>query len=328
MKNAKPGYEVIADYIKNDILNSSYKVGDKIPSERSLSQKYEVSRSTIREAVRSLENSGLLLTKHGGGTYVKGDFSQGLYSPLSMISDLNKIPIRQIMEFRTMYELNTASLAAIYRSEDQLEELKNIIDKMQDEESYENFKYLDLKLHKLLAQMTHNELIENSFDSSIMLFEHNNHDFRVKLLHDPLRFEAVKKQHLKIYEAIKNRDPKLAQEKMRDHMEFLDETLEIQKSSRNFGGYNKMDFKIDGDSIYLGNSKDDYSALIHFVKDGDTLNIDHTLVKPELQGKGIAAKLLEEVAKYARKNNFKVSATCSYAKEKLENDDSYEDIRK
>ncbi len=318
MKNTKPGYEVIAEYIKNDILNSSYKVGDKIPSERSLSEKYEVSRSTIREAVRSLENSGLLLTRHGGGTFVKGDFSQGLYSPLSMISDLNKIPIRQIMEFRTMYELNTASLAAIYRSEDQLKELKSIIDKMQDEESYENFKYLDLKLHKLLAQMTHNELIENSFDSSIMLFEHNNHNFRVKLLYDPLRFEAVKKQHLKIY----------AQEKMREHMKFLDETLEIQKSSRKSEDSNKMDFKFDGDSIYLGNSKNDYSALIHFVKDGDTLNIDHTLVKPELEGKGIAGKLFDEVINYARKNNFKVSATCSYAKKKLENDDSYNDIRK
>ena len=90
-----------------------------------------------------------------------------------------------------------------------------------------------------------------------------------------------------------------------------------------------MEFKKGNHNIYLGNSEQDYSAIIEYKEVGDSvLDVYHTLVKPELEGQGIAGKLVEEIVKYARENNYKLVGSCSYADHKFKTVKEYQDVVK
>lgn len=69
-KNGIALYRQVADYISNNIQYGYWRIGDQLPPELSLAQQLNVSRSTIRQAILELEQKGLLISKHGSGTYV------------------------------------------------------------------------------------------------------------------------------------------------------------------------------------------------------------------------------------------------------------------
>ena len=85
--------------------------------------------------------------------------------------------------------------------------------------------------------------------------------------------------------------------------------------------------KKGNNKFYVGESNDVFLAHITYVYEKDNvIAVDHTYVSPELRGKSIAAKLLDEVVKMARNENLKVIPICSYAVAKLTRNDEYEDI--
>lgn len=88
-----------------------------------------------------------------------------------------------------------------------------------------------------------------------------------------------------------------------------------------------MNIKHEGNVFYIGDNVEYTKAEMTYKDtDEDIIIIDHTLVSKELEGQGIGKKLLEEVVKYARENNLKVMATCSYAEYQLEKNPEYKDI--
>lgn len=88
-----------------------------------------------------------------------------------------------------------------------------------------------------------------------------------------------------------------------------------------------MEIKKGTNGFYIGDSEDDIIAEITYVPTGeDRIIIDHTYVSNELRGQGIARKLLDEVANYARTENKKIIPLCSYAKTQMEKHDEYHDL--
>jgi|LGOV01.1.fsa_nt_gb predicted GNAT family acetyltransferase len=89
----------------------------------------------------------------------------------------------------------------------------------------------------------------------------------------------------------------------------------------------KFEVKKGNNKFYVGESNDNFLAHITYVYEKENvIAIDHTFVSPELRGKSIAAKLLDEVVKMAREEDLKVIPVCSYAVAKLTRNDEYEDI--
>lgn len=70
----KPKYQVIIEDIKSNILSGIYGVGEQIPTESALQDKYQVSRQTVRKAILELSNEGFLRSEKGSGTYVSGQY--------------------------------------------------------------------------------------------------------------------------------------------------------------------------------------------------------------------------------------------------------------
>ena len=85
----KKVYEQVIEQIQKNIMDGTFKNGDKLPSERELSEKMAVSRTSIREALRVLETMGVVESRQGEGNFICSNIEKSLLQPLSMMFKLN-----------------------------------------------------------------------------------------------------------------------------------------------------------------------------------------------------------------------------------------------
>ena len=93
-------YEKVIDYIESNILDGHFEVGDKLPSERELSQMLSVSRNSVREGIRILEVIGVISSQHGIGNYIADHFDKTLVQVMTMMYALEKMTYNEIRDFR------------------------------------------------------------------------------------------------------------------------------------------------------------------------------------------------------------------------------------
>jgi GntR family transcriptional repressor for pyruvate dehydrogenase complex len=143
--------EAVFNAIRQDIESGRLGVGSKLSSEATLSQQYGVSRSVIREALRSCTALGLTVTKTGKGTFVvankvANDLTLGQYSA------------RDLTEARPHIEVPAAGLAAERRSNEELESLRHIVAAMATETDPESWVALDSSFHAAIARASGNKV--------------------------------------------------------------------------------------------------------------------------------------------------------------------------
>jgi GntR family transcriptional repressor for pyruvate dehydrogenase complex len=210
--------EIIAK-IKELINYKNLEPGDKLPSERMLSEKFEVSRSNVREAIQKLEFYGLLNSIPQSGTFVANIGVVALNGMIDDILRLEKQEFKSLVETRILLELKSAALAATRRSEEDLEEVKDALDAYNEKAlNGEDAVQEDLLFHLAIAKASKNSTI-NTFmliitpEIIINIEKHHVCDSGLSL--------AGIKEHNDIYEAIKAQDPALAKEKMKIHFKTL-----------------------------------------------------------------------------------------------------------
>lgn len=140
------------------ITRGSYAVGEKLPSERVLAEEFGVSRSSMREAIRGIEATGMLNSSHGVGVFV---VSNSL--PTQTHSDIlvfDEFTVPELFEVRRMIERDAAGWAAQRITPPMVAELEDIIEKSGSPDlSDEDFVQLDVKLHQTIAKASRNELL-------------------------------------------------------------------------------------------------------------------------------------------------------------------------
>ncbi|AXT58881.1 FadR family transcriptional regulator [Aquimarina sp. AD10] len=203
-----------------DLINyKNLEPGDKLPSERSLSEKFEVSRSNIREAIQKLEFYGLLNTIPQSGTFLA---NIGVIAMNGMIEDILRLDepdFKSLVETRILLELKTARLAALRRTDDDLQLLKQALDAYTLKvESGEDAVQEDLLFHLAIAKASHNTSM-NAFMLHITPEIITN--FETYHVCDGNQAFLGIQEHRDIFDAIKNKDPKLAKEKMKKHFKVL-----------------------------------------------------------------------------------------------------------
>ncbi len=123
-------YEKVFRYIKNGIMNEDYQLGEKLPPERELAVRLSVSRNTVREAFRTLGMMGVVESQQGAGNYISGNFEKNLIEFLSMMFVLQRVEYPQISKLRAGLEQKAVELGAQNRTEEELEELGDILKEM------------------------------------------------------------------------------------------------------------------------------------------------------------------------------------------------------
>jgi DNA-binding FadR family transcriptional regulator len=141
--------EAVLAHLRRLIERGDYPVGAKLPSEASLSREFEVSRSVIREALRGLQALGMTESKTGKGTFVTaaGPADTPTFGPYSA---------RDLIEVRRHVEIPVAGYAAVRRSQDDLDLLGHLVERMDAETDNTAWVALDSLFHITIAQASGN----------------------------------------------------------------------------------------------------------------------------------------------------------------------------
>jgi GntR family transcriptional regulator, transcriptional repressor for pyruvate dehydrogenase complex len=210
---------MVIEKIRELINYKNLEPNDKLPSERMLSEKFNVSRSVIRDAIQKLEFYGLLKSIPQSGTFVANVGGIAMNGIVDDILRLETPDFKSLVETRILLELKTVRLASLRRTEEDLKCIKDALDAyaikvMSGKDAVQE----DLLFHLSIAKASKNSTI-NTFMLSItpqiiMNFEkYHVCDKRLSIL-------GIN-EHTEIYEAIKAKDPVLAKQKMKDHFSVL-----------------------------------------------------------------------------------------------------------
>ncbi|GHC53937.1 FadR/GntR family transcriptional regulator [Ulvibacter litoralis] len=203
-----------------DLINlKNLEPGDKLPSERMLSEKFEVSRGNVREAIQKLEFYGLLESIPQSGTFVA---NIGVIAMNGMIEDilgLEDPDFKSLVETRILLELKTVRLAALRRSPDDLEKMRTTLDAYNKKVlNGEDAVQEDLLFHLAIAKASGNSSM-NTFMLTITPEIITN--FEKYHVCDKTLDQKVIKEHEEIFNAIKDQNPQLAKQKMKEHFSEL-----------------------------------------------------------------------------------------------------------
>jgi GntR family transcriptional repressor for pyruvate dehydrogenase complex len=154
--------ETIAESIKNDIIKGIWKPGDRLPGEYELANYYEVSRFTVREAIKRMSSTGLVTVEHGIGTFVNTVAPDSYMKPLLPLIALSDTDMLTICEARQPIEVQSIALCTMRATDDDILKMKDIYRQMQEvmqKEDYDAYHQIDLAFHKTIAQASRNMII-------------------------------------------------------------------------------------------------------------------------------------------------------------------------
>ncbi len=225
-------FQDIINQIQEAILEGKLKAGDKLPAERKLKELFQTSRGTLREALRVLEQKGLITIKTGtnGGAIVKNVTTQKISESLDLLIRSQKVSLNDLAQFRKDVEGIVTGLAAKKASDENMGALNTILQKEQDLvetgiDQWDNFIDTDNAFHMELARIAGNPIYE-----SILQTVHDNinryynrflvkeHQIMIKNYEDMCA----------IVEAVENRDHVRARSLARKHVKRFNKFMEAE----------------------------------------------------------------------------------------------------
>ena len=208
-------YEEIVRQIKTMITEGRLKSGDQLPPERDLAEKFLVSRTSVREALRALESLGLVEIRPGEGTFVREVSIESLIQPLALIMLAQREAIGELFEARRLLEPLIAGLAAVRATRDDLQEMERILDEQAREIAAGRTGLAqDAQFHTAIGAAAHNRAITRIAHAIMDLLAQS----REESLNTPGRPERSHADHRRILEAIAKRTETAARQAMLDHL--------------------------------------------------------------------------------------------------------------
>ncbi len=215
-------YEQVAEQVERLILKGVLKPGDRLPPERDLARKFGVARSSIRDAIRTLEVMGILESRQGHGTVVREISAETLVVPLHNVLMHKREMVAELLDVRRMIEPALAARAAANASEEELAQLEDILDRQQakvrrgepgiDEDS---------EFHYTVAVAARNGVILKVLDLLMDLLRES----RTRSLQVPGRAERSYAGHRRILRALQRRDPDAAAAAVKKHLKEIEEII-------------------------------------------------------------------------------------------------------
>jgi len=221
IKKAKV-YEEIVAKIKDMVEKGRFKSGDQLPVERELAEVFRVSRSSVREALRSLESQGFIESRQGDGTYIARQPVESLVRPLASVILTEKDDQMELFEMRRMIEPDLAYLAAERATEEEIAMMEKVLTLQQDQIDRGDFETdVDRNFHYIMARAARNKALLRITDNIIDLLAES----RDQYLQVEGRPQKSILRHREVLEAIRARDPERAEKCMLEHLVDIETSL-------------------------------------------------------------------------------------------------------
>jgi len=224
--------EKISQVISRELLNlietGQFPPGSKLPTEMELAARFGVSRIPIREALSVLRAAGVISSRQGGGSYVEEVAGPAILQRMQIESD-DVQSIKQLFEMRKILEPEAAYLAALRRTPEQLERMKQVLKRLENESLDEGKSGMDadIEFHRSIILATQNPIMIQMLESLSALYER-----ALKITLQPnmklkQKRQAVYKEHKDILLAIEAEEPELAKIQCVIHLKNAEKKLSL-----------------------------------------------------------------------------------------------------
>lgn len=229
-------FQDVVEQIQEAIISGKITAGEHLPAERELKEQFNVSRGTLREALRVLEQKGLIQIKTGvsGGPIVKGVSTDQMTESLALLIRQQKVSLSQLAEFREGVEGIVASLAAARAKAEDVARLKQLLTEAETflkggaSDRWNNFIRVDELMHMELARITGNQL----YMSVLQTISNNIHTYYERFLarEEPLVMENFR-DLANIVAAVESGNGQLAASLAQDHVRRFNSYMEKKGAS-------------------------------------------------------------------------------------------------
>ena len=219
---ASTNYKKIVDDVLDRISRGKLQKGDKLPTELCLATKFEVSRTCVREAIKSLEAMGIVQSIQGSGSYVTSTPEQSINRPLCALFALSNGTLENVLDLRIVLESDVCRDIIRNAADDQIERLCALADYDYNELPIERQAALDSRFHNALMRMSHNALIKYIYTTLASLMD----IYRERVLEKTWRRDEnalTRAGHMAICQALRDRDEAAAAAAVYEHLALIGE---------------------------------------------------------------------------------------------------------
>ncbi len=228
--------EIIVKQIQKAILQGDIQPGDKLPSEAKLVEKFQASKFTVREALRSLEIFGFLEIRKGagGGALVKQVDLKPVRNSLYNFIQFQNLTVQNVFEVRMMIEIGAAEVAATRRKKGDLKTLCDLLEKTQKLFDLEKgISDLNVEFHLAVAKCCHNPILLLTTDYVLDLLQ-KAINARIKPQMEPGFSAKNLRSHWEIFRAIEDAEPQRAKKAMTLHLIDVEKRLKPLETKLKF----------------------------------------------------------------------------------------------
>ncbi len=222
----KRAYEDIVVQIQDLITKGRLKRDDQLPNEKEMSETFKVSRSTVREAILSLETLRLVERRQGDGTYVIATSEEGLVQPLASSLFGEKDDLIDIFHIRKIIEPEVAQIAAANATAEDIEAMEKLIREQENDIAVGGQGAdIDASFHQLLSRTAKNRVLERLSRALMDLLS----EMRGEYLQTEERRSVSVRGHQRILEAVKSGNARAARQAMLKHLSDVESVVFAHK---------------------------------------------------------------------------------------------------
>lgn len=235
----------VVQQIESLILEGVLRVGDRLPGEREMARQFDVSRPILRDALKALEQRGLLVTRHGGGTHVADVIGQVFTRPVLDLIVTHRKAAADYLEYRREMEGISAEYAARRATADDLSMLADIVARMKA--AHERAEpgeeaAIDIEFHHAIGESAHNIVLLHTMRACYRLLSEGVLNGRLLAFALPSAREALLEQHIAIHRAIADRDPGTARQAAMDHITYVERAMTEAERTGNWQRISRLRF--------------------------------------------------------------------------------------
>jgi len=217
-------YQSIIEQFVTLLKEDKIKIGQRLPSERDLAERFRVSRPSVREALRAMEIIGLIEIRQGDGVFVTGFNLAPFLNTISPLLTNRKDFELELIELRRMLELHAAELASDNITGAKTRLLRKPLEKMKkalDDSDAELGSEADIEFHETIFEVTDNFVLKKASECVVTVLEMSVKFARSLMLVEPDTSETLYGQHVGIFEAISQGNREQARKRMDEHLGYV-----------------------------------------------------------------------------------------------------------
>jgi len=211
------------------LLDGVLSSGDRLPGERELAERLAISRPVLRDALKELESRGLIVSRHGGGTYVADLIGQVFSKPVAELVARHERPTRDYLEYRRELEGYAAALAArrgTSADRARIEDIVHQLRKAHERRDVQEETNGDIDLHNAIGEAAHNIILMHTLRACYKLLAEGIFFHRRLILDLPGSREDILTQHVGIAEAVLSGDADAARRAAEIHIDYVADAVE------------------------------------------------------------------------------------------------------